>query len=136
MSKRVESNLVLHLTAATGVITLDSPIRSQTLNLVSYSTLLGSAANSLTAGGIIIFEIENGVNSANINSNLNTKGSFALMNDTTTANTVQSNIGLSILSDRDIPQKFSYRVLTAAGSVVANLTSLSIVVSYLDNKGF
>jgi len=128
MTTQVNSVLYIRLTSTSGIVSINNEIPLQRLVIKQSSLTWGSIANSASGGDVLLLDIQP-FTSAVINTNSIINGAIPLLNNTSSATTI-NNTEIPLDSDRSINQSFSYRIVKPDGSLPANFIAMNLIMSY------
>lgn len=121
----VNSMLVIHLTAPSGVIQIDNEIPLQKVVLKQYS--INFSTNSGNPS-LMLFDLQP-FTSAVINTNVAIKGAIPLLCNQDSRTTIQQ-LDIPIDTDRNVVRQFEYRVVKADGTFDSNFQTATLIFSY------
>ena len=130
------SSLTVILDSNTGVTELNYPIPDDTiLSLTNVMITFGSGGsgaveNSGVAGSIIYLDLGELTSHTSLNGNLVNNQVLVLTNNITTGVT-NYNPSIFVGLDRGVPVRFNYKVTQPDGTLIANLSTITLQFSYV-----
>ena len=125
------SSLTVILDSNTGVTELNYPIPDDTiLSLSNVMITFTNGTASIAAGSIIYLDLGELTSHTSLNGNLVNNQVLVLTNNTTTSVT-NYNPSIFVGLDRGVPVRFNYKVTQPDGTLIANLTTITLQFSYV-----